>query len=52
VREGRSWIEGDEQTIKSLPKAVENREVWTITLLHYSCDFRTEKEEENPKQMA
>jgi len=27
VREGRSWIEGDEQTIKSLPKAVENREV-------------------------
>jgi len=27
VREGRSWIEGDEQTIKSLPKTVENCEV-------------------------
>jgi hypothetical protein len=27
VREGRSWTQKDEQTTKSLPKVIENREV-------------------------
>jgi hypothetical protein len=52
VRERRSWTKRDEQTTKSLPKVVENCEVWTRTLLHYSCDFGTEKGEVNLKQMA
>jgi hypothetical protein len=48
VREGRNYTEREEQTTKPLSKAIENREVWTRTLLYHSCDFETIKEGENP----